>query len=249
MSRSVSDKTGLSRLYHLNSEPWLNEQAGRPPPLVQQAKSYVDVPRVALPETDGGVLDKLAASRHSMRAFRDEPPGLDDFAALIRSGYAALGPDVLENGQRLLRRPVPSAGGLYPLEVYALVRNVTGLQRGIYHYDAVGDALEAIDTTPWEEQASDAFLSWPAIKNAPVILCLGATFARTQSKYGPRGYRYVLLEAGHVAQNLCLSAVELGLSSLCLGGYHDAQLNRLIGLDGEDEAIVYAIALGVAAGD
>lgn len=249
MSRKVDDITGLSRLYHLNSEPWLNEQPGPPAPFVQQAKSYADAPRVALPETRGGVLDKLVASRRSMRTFRDEALALEDFAAWIRSGYAALGPDVLDSGQRLLRRPVPSAGGLYPLEVYALVRNVGGLARGVYHYDAIGDALEAIDTASWEEQAASAFLSWPAIENAPVILCLGATFARTQSKYGPRGYRYVLLEAGHVAQNLCLSAVELGLSSLCLGGYHDAQLNRLVGLDGEGEAIVYAIALGMTASD
>lgn len=246
MSRKTDDTRGLSSLFHLNSEPWLNEQPDPVPRATQKVKSYPDSDRIVLPETGPGSIDELAAARRSVRAFRDEPLPLTALAALLRSGYAALGPDRLASGQRLLRRPVPSAGGLYPLEIYLLVRNVEGLAKGLYHYDAVGDALEVLREVSWEGEAERAFLTWSFMRHAPVVLCIGAVFARTQDKYGPRGYRYVLLEAGHVAQNLCLSAQEDGLSTLCVGGYRDGILNRLFSLDGQDEGIVYSVACGVA---
>ena len=71
-----------------------------------------------------------------------------------------------------------------------------------------------------------------------------AVFLRTQKKYGPRGYRYILLEAGHVAQNLCVRATELGLATLCAGGFLDSALNELLGLQPKHEGIVYTVAAG-----
>jgi SagB-type dehydrogenase family enzyme len=150
----------------------------------------------------------------------------------------------MENGQKFLRRPVPSAGGLYPLEIYALVRNVEGLPRGVYHYDSIGDALETIRQGSWENEAEEAFHTWAFVKHAPTIICVGAVFERSQSKYGPRGYRYVLLEAGHAVQNVCLSAREIGLTSLCMGGYQDSVLNRVVRLNGIEEGVVYTVAVG-----
>jgi SagB-type dehydrogenase family enzyme len=76
------------------------------------------------------------------------------------------------------------------------------------------------------------------------VIVLSANFGRTLKKYGARGYRYVLLEAGHVAQNICLTAAELGLGSLCVGGYRDRGLNHALGLDGQHEAVVYCIGVG-----
>ena len=199
-----------------------------------------------LPSTDESDIDILIRTRRSVRTFSSDPLPLEQLSAVLRSSYSALGPDTLQGGQRLLRRPVPSAGGLYPIEIYALVQNVEGLKSGVYHYDSVGDALEAIRPGLWQDQAQNGFLSWSSVQNAPVIVCIGAVFERTQEKYGPRGYRYVLLEAGHVGQNLCLSAAKRGLSTLFLGGFYDHIVNPLIGLDGQEEAIVYAAALGMA---
>lgn len=247
MSRKIDDTTGLSRLFHLNSEPTAIEQSGPQAPFVQKSKTYRDAERVALPDTSGGVVDTLAARRHSVRAFKDAPLTFADLAAVLRAGYRAIDPDRSEGGQKFLRRPVPSAGGLFPLEVYLLVRNVEGLAPGLYHYDALGDGLELLSDAPWEDAAKQAFYTWEFIKHAPVVFCLGAVFERSQSKYGPRGYRYVLLEAGHTAQNLCLAATEMNLGSLCLGGYSDSALNRMLSLCGEEEAIVYTIAIGAAA--
>lgn len=247
MSHKTDDTTGLSQLFHLNSEPWPNEQAHPNTPFIQKTKTYRDAPRVSLPDTEPGQVEGLATARRSARAFRDEPLALADLAALLRAGYAMITPEHDKASQTFLRRPVPSAGGLYPLELYLLVRNVEGLRKGLYHYDAVGDALETLAEADWEETADKAFLTWRFAEQAPVVVCIGAAFERTQSKYGPRGYRYVLLEAGHVAQNLCLSAGESGLASLCLGGFHDGILNRLFALDGRNEAIIYTVALGTSA--
>ncbi|WP_341367357.1 SagB/ThcOx family dehydrogenase [Yoonia sp. BS5-3] len=246
MTSNVDDTTGLSRFFHLNSEPWTNENPGSGASFLQKTKTYPHADRVALPDTDRGALDELAASRHSDRSFSDAPLSLADLARLLRSAYAALGPDMMENGQKFLRRPVPSAGGLYPLELYALVRNVDGLAKSIYHYDTIGDALETVSVSDWEPQARHAFHTWSFVKDAPVVLCIGAVFDRNQAKYGPRGYRYILLEAGHVVQNICLRAAELGLGSLCMGGYQDSLVNPLIGLDGVKEAVIYSVAVGAA---
>ena len=248
MTLPSDDPFSLSRLFHLNSEPWLNETAYRAGPYLQAFASNPDAPRVPLPPTAPGGVEILAAARRSVRAFRPDPLPLASLAAILRAGYGICGPDRMEGGGQFLRRTVPSAGGTYPLEIHALVARVQGLVPGIHHFDALGEALELTRPGPWQGEAAPVFYTWPYVAQAPVILCLGAVFARTQAKYGPRGYRYVLLEAGHVAQNLCLAAAELGLASLCMGGFRDGALNRLLGLDQPDEGIVYTIAIGTPEG-
>jgi SagB-type dehydrogenase family enzyme len=247
MSIPVDDPTALSRLFHLNSEPWLNEKAYRGAPFVQEFRSDPQAARTALPKTERSPVQALAEGRRSMRAFLPEVLPLAALAAILRGTYGVCGPDPMEGGGSFLRRPVPSAGGLYPLEIYMLAARVEGLQPGIYHYDAEGDAAEAVTPGGWQAEAAEIFYTWPFVEHAPVILCLAAMFGRTQKKYGPRGYRYILLEAGHAAQNLCLCAQERGLATLCMGGFRDAALNRMIGLVQPEEGVVYTVALGRAA--
>lgn len=238
----------LSRLYHLNSEPWVQDTPGPAPQLLQRAKSYPQAAQVPLPAMPQSATDRQNAARRSVRAFSPAPLTLAALAAVLRSGYDAIGPDPMADGQRMLRRPVPSAGGLYPLEIFVLAQAVSGLEVGIYHYDPVGDGLAAIKPGPWQDAAAGAFLSWDSVQTAPAILCLGAVFDRTESKYGPRGYRYILFEAGHVGQNMTLRATEDRLATLFLGGFYDSRLNATLGLDGVNEAAVYAMALGQPVG-
>lgn len=146
-----------------------------------------------------------------------------------------------------LRRSVPSAGGLFPLEVYAFVQRVDDLPDGLYHYDVRGHALELVRSCDAFAELQPALYTHPFIQDANVVLCLAAVFPRTQKKYGPRGYRYILLEAGHSVQNFCLCATELELGSLCMGGFVDSRLNRLLGLDPKNEGVVYAAAAGYSA--
>jgi len=241
----VDDPTSLSRLFHANSEPWLDERAYRGSPYHQEFTSYPDAEREPLPVPPDGIVATLAAGRQSTRAFADTPLSRDALATLLQASYGIVGAAGLPGGGgHFLRRRVPSAGGLYPLELYPMLRRVDKLPDGIYHFDARGDALERLRAGDWSAGASDAFYTWPFIERANAIVCLSASFARMQSKYGPRGYRYILLEAGHVAQNLCLAAGEIGLGTLCMGGFRDARLNALLGLEPEEQGVVYAVAVG-----
>jgi SagB-type dehydrogenase family enzyme len=166
---------------------------------------------------------------------------------LLSAGYGVAGAAPLDGGGLFLRRNVPSAGGLFPLEAYLIARNVEGLADGLYHYDVRGHALACLRRGDLSAEIEPVFLTYPFVCNANLIVCLGAVFPRIQKKYGPRGYRYLLLEAGHAAQNLCLAAAERDLASLCMGGFFDSRLNRLLGLDPRCEGAVYTVAVGLPA--
>jgi SagB-type dehydrogenase family enzyme len=145
-----------------------------------------------------------------------------------------------------LLRPVPSAGGLFPLELYLITQRVEGLPDGLYHYNVRRHSLETLESTRQFERFQPSLFMFESVKDANVVLFLTAVFKRTQKKYGPRGYRYIFLEAGHVAQNVCLLAVEANLGTLCMGGYSDTQICGLLGLNPLEEGVIYSIALGSA---
>ena len=244
----VKDPTGLSLLYHLNSEPWLDEEAYRGSPYLQEfsapdpSASYA-----SLPAPPPSPLADTIRARRSARAYRPADLPLATLSRLLADGYGARSIERLPDGGCFLRRSVPSAGGLYPLELYILVHRVEDLEDRIYHYDPRGHGLEQLATGTSFAALEPIFLTYPFISIANLVICLGAAFRRTQKKYGPRGYRYILLEAGHAAQNLCLSATEQGLGCLCMGGFFDGALNGLLKLAPLEEAIVYSVAVGHAA--
>ena len=192
--------------------------------------------RVAAPLTD------LVRGRVSCRVFRDEPIGFAELATLLRSGYGVTG---ATDDSTLLDRAVPSGGGLYPLEVSLLVRSVDGLPAGIYHYVPLADGLERVrgEAVP-VPLIRYLFLSQPWAAEAAVVLVFSAVCRRSLGKYGDRGYRYLLLEAGHAAQNVVLTATGLGLGSVNLGGFFDDELSRLLCLDLESEIVLYGAAIG-----
>lgn len=241
----VDDPTSLSRLFHLNSEPWLNEQAYRGAPYAQEFKEHRDAARTPLPLPAGGVL-ALTAGRRSVRAFQPRALPLQTLSDLVHAAYGIVERAPLGDGA-FLRRSVPSAGGLYPLDLYLLVQRVEGVAPGIHHLDVRGPALACVRAGEVAAGAESLFYTWPFIAEASAIVCFSADFPRLQKKYGPRGYRYILLEAGHAAQNLCLAAAEAGLATLCMGGFRDRALNAFIGLDPRSEGVVYAVAVGHAA--
>ena len=240
----VDDATSLSRLFHLNSEPWLNETAYRGAPFQQAFKEYPDASRTSLPPARESTVASLAGGRRSVRDFAVETLPVQTVADLLHTAYGVVEVAPLESGGAYLRRSVPSAGGLYPLELYLLLRRVEGIEDGIYHYDARAHELALLRAGDWKDDAESVFYAWPFVTEANVIVCQAAMFQRIQKKYGPRGYRYALLEAGHVAQNLCLAATALQLGTLCMGGWRDGALNRLLGLSAPEEGVVYAVAFG-----
>jgi SagB-type dehydrogenase family enzyme len=246
---SVEDNSSLARLFHLNSEPWLNVEAYSSPSYgvshkrVGAGRDHVALP--ALPPADG--LRGLLAARRSCRVYRREAIKLAVLGELLGGAFSFTRAAKLPGGFELQTRAAPSAGGLYPLELYVACRNIIGLPDGVYHYGLLQHCLEPVGRDAQGETLAHFLLAEALTQNANAIVFLTAVFDRTLRKYGPRGYRYILLEAGHVAQNLCLLAAERALGSLCIGGFMDRAANQFLRIDGVDEATIYGIAIGVPA--
>jgi SagB-type dehydrogenase family enzyme len=243
------DAVSLSALYHLNSEPWLNDEAYQTAGANQEFKELEQVlAETALPAPSQDFLRELLFRRRSCRTYAPQTMPILDLGDLLASTYGALELDQLNNRVKLLRRAVPSAGGLFPLELYAFLRRTEGLEDGLYHYNVIRHSLQLMRRGDLFPSLESAFYTYPFILHANLVVCFAAIFRRTQKKYGPRGYRYILLEAGHCGQNFCLKAAELGLSTLCMGGFVDSRLNMMLGLQQREEGVVYTLAAGYAAG-
>jgi len=173
--------------------------------------------------------------RRSRRDFDGSTLSRADLATILDAAYGGRGDD---------RRTVPSGGALYPLELYAAVRHVDEVERGVYRYDSELHALEECEQRdPWPALEAACPLRG-LLRGGAVALLVLAVFGRTRFKYGQRGYRFALLEAGHLVQNAVLAAAALDLPALPLGGYYDGQVDELVGADGLEESVVYGVVLG-----
>lgn len=180
-------------------------------------------------------VEQALLKRRSVREFRDVPLLLDDLGQLL---WAAQGIT-----DRAGFRTSPSAGALYPLEVYAVARNVQGLPAGLYHYIPRGHALHRI--ADWDKRGAlaRAALDQPSITEASAVLALCAVYERVTGKYGERGLRYVHMEAGHAAQNVYLQALSLQLGTVVLGAFNDRDLKGVLNLNGR-ETPLYLMPVG-----
>lgn len=142
------------------------------------------------------------------------------------------------------RRNYPSAGERYPLECYLRIQNISGIVPGVYHYNVKKHSLESILLEQTRGSSVDNLFLYSWAKDATVCIFLSAVFDRTKRKYGERGYRYILLEAGHVGQLVYEACTHEGLCVTALGGIRDTECEKVLGLDGELESIVHAIAFG-----
>jgi SagB-type dehydrogenase family enzyme len=240
----IEDGTTLPLLYHLNSEPWMNLEAyaqhSYEVEFKHESGEAVDLPS----PRDGSHLLQLLAARSSCRKYAAGDMPLDTLSTLLVGAYGLTRLNQLESGIRFHSRPVPSAGGLYPLELYVMTHRVTGAQDGIHHFEAATNRLRQLQPFPTHEKLEELFLSQYFLENANALVMISAVFPRTLKKYGARGYRYVLFEAGHVAQTICLLAQEQALGSLCMGGFWDARLNAFLHFDGTTQAVVYCVGVG-----
>jgi len=175
-------------------------------------------------------LEETLAQRRSRRAFSDTPLTNEELGQLL---WAAQG----ITDQRGFRT-APSAGALYPLELYV----TTG--EGVFHYLPAGHQLLVLSNEDARQRLYQAALKQEAIRQGPAVFVVTAVYARTAAKYGPeRAPRYVHLEAGHAAQNLLLQAVALGLAAVPIGAFHDAQVQEAMGLPPDHEPL-YLIPVG-----
>jgi SagB-type dehydrogenase family enzyme len=200
---------------------------------------------IATPASLAPALGDVIACRRSRRDFGCEPVATDVLAALLDAGYGVTGAlESPDDHPPASVRAVPSGGALYPMELYAAVLRVDGLEPGLYHFDPLSPCLEVVQPGLTEEEVA-ALSTYPAIASScAVLLLVAAIFGRTRFKYGLRGYRFALLEAGHVAQNIVLAATALDLAAVPLGAFYDHRADAFLGLDGVNESTLYTIAVG-----
>jgi SagB-type dehydrogenase family enzyme len=233
-----------SRLYPNVAPPRLEvlEELSRDGELARSSerssRTHDHRPGVELPPPRAlrGRLGGLIASRRSACADVLRPVRLRDLATVLDASYAA------SPSGRSFRRPVPSAGALYPLEAYVVAPAVTGLEPGVYHYDPFRHRLALLGPLRFAD-LREALVDQTIADVTAVFLVITGVFWRSRLKYGPRGYRFALLETGHLVQNALLASTELELAALPYGGFYDTLVDRLVGADGLDEAALHAVVL------
>ena len=203
-------------------------------------KTYPDAEHIPLPEpswTSNMAVGQALEIRRSHRDYAARSLSKEALSALL---YAAQGITL----DRLAFRAAPSAGALYPIELYPVVHNVEGVSAGVYHYAVRVHGLERLEAGDFRGRVTRAGLHQAFLGDAGVCFLLTAVFQRTRWKYHQRAYRYVLLEAGHVAQNIYLAATSLALGACAVGAFYDRQFNDLLRLDVQEEAVVYLVSVG-----
>lgn len=191
---------------------------------------------IELPKPRKGEIsvEQAIEQRRSRRSYKNKPVSLEDISQLC---WAAQG--ITE--QRYGFRAAPSAGALYPLEIFLVVGN-SDLEAGIYHYIPTNHSLKCIKKGDYRKALCNASLRQEAIEEAAIDLVITAVYERTKRKYGERGERYVHMEAGHAAQNIYLQAEALGLGTVCIGAFYDDEVKEVLSV--QDCAPLYVMPVG-----
>jgi len=208
------------------------------------AKGYPRFLRIALPQEE--LVNKqnniytLLRNRESLRNYdSSHSASMNELSHLLRFSVG--------NKHGSERRYYPSAGARYPIETYILPLNTQNLQRGAYHYHIKSHSLEFLWKLDKKEILSCFNQSW--IKDSSFLIALTAYFWRNEVKYGDRGYRFTMMEVGHIAQNVYLVSESLGLKCCSIGGFIDKKINGLLDINAEQEAVSLVIACGTKGGE
>lgn len=196
----------------------------------------MDVIRLPEPRRQSNVsVESALQSRRSVREYRDEPLTLSDVSQLLWAAQGCTGPEGA--------RAAPSAGALYPLEVYLVAGRVNDLASGIYRYRPQHHELVRVAEGDKRASLASAALDQDCVRNAAVTIVVAAVYERVTKKYGKRGVMYVHMEAGHAAQNVHLQAVSLNLGTVAVGAFEDEPMKKLLTLPAEEQPL-YLLPVG-----
>jgi SagB-type dehydrogenase family enzyme len=202
-----------------------------------EARRYPGYPRWQLDRVGARLwpsLDRVLRSRRSPRQFGNNLPSRKTLSRLLFFAHGV--------HDSLSRGPTPSAGGLQCLELYLVNFHNSWLPSGLYHFDRAGQHLAQIaanaDRSHWQTMIPSLLL----VEGGSLLWVLVGDGARVERKYGPRGYRFLLLEAGHLMQNLCLLSTSLGLSTVPLGGFFESEIAQAFSLPGADVVAYVGVA-------
>lgn len=201
---------------------------------------------IALPAviTKGSMsVEECMQNRRSVRAYSDEALSLEEVSQMLWSAYGitkAIAPEHLRGGLKT----APSAGALYPLELYLSVKNVTGLEAGVYYYEPNGHLLKLLKKGDISKELMQACYYQDFVESASANIIYSAIYSRMTVKYGNRGReRYVCMDLGHSAENVYLQAEALGLGTCAIGAFNDLNLQKLIQMTQTEEPL-YVMPIG-----
>ncbi len=250
----------LSELYHENTKlhPQTAQEMISPgnfstadlQAMSRAYKQYPNLPRVKLPAIEGipqngRSFDEVVSSRRSVRDFADLNIDLDELSKILHQSYGITGEaPANKNGFRQDLRSAPSAGALYPAEIYIAVRKVSGVEPGIYHYNVPNHEIELMIPGDPTEQMYEVCCQQEFVHKTSIVIIMSSVLQRTKLKYGERGYRYALLDIGHLGQNIYLSCASLDLAIMTTCGFFDDEVNKLLRIDGVDETAMYVAFIG-----
>lgn len=205
-------------------------------------KQYERLPKISLdrerPQAD--YFDVLH-TRQSRRDFSGAPVSKATLSKLLLYSAGI----VNEKEGAVPTRAHPSGGGRFPLEVYPIMfAGDDDVPAGVYHYDIKDHALDVLWQRPFSKKEIADLFVYEWIQSASFALVITAVFWRNQIKYGERGYRYTLLEAGHLGENVYLTAEALGIKCCAMGGSRDERVEKLLDIDGINESLVHTVVLG-----
>jgi SagB-type dehydrogenase family enzyme len=182
---------------------------------------------------------KALLNRESTRNFSNKPLSLMELSLLLfgMSGITRIYP-------QFQFRTVPSAGGLYPIEIYPIINNIEGLERGIYHYNILQHELECLKKGDFRTEITKGCLDQKMVFKSAVNFVWTAIIKRSKWKYLQRCFRYIYLDAGHIGQNFYLIAEALDLGACTIGAFYDEELNELLDINGINETTVYVGIVG-----
>lgn len=220
-----------------------------PPPVSKEATGRL----IKLPAFDGIIKDnnyeRLLDIRRSVREYADTPMTQEQLAFMLHTAISIQEFRGQQNFATL--RPAPSGGARHPFELYVTVKNVIGLEQGVYRYVPLEDVGKKAVTIEYVGEIGDyepvvtemcAGQKWAS--QAPCMLVLSCIPYRAEWRYREHAHRVVLIDLGHVGQNVMLSAAALGLGSCCIAAYDQELCDKILKLDGKDEFAVYAIPVG-----
>ena len=230
----------------------LVEQFGLPPaaaPAWRAADTWLP-----LPAPTATPLDELLAARSTCRNFTGAPLPLADVARVLHRVFAAQAAEEHVPGARMLKKNSPSGGGLHPVEAFVLARRVDGLASGAYHYASEAHALaplRLLDAAQADALAYELVAGQEWFARAPVLVLMAARFQRTfwKSRAHAKAWKVVQLDAGHLSQNLYLSATELGYGAFVTAAINDRAAERAFEFDGLSVGAVAVCGFGKRASD
>ncbi len=207
---------------------------------ITEKKALKEVVKLPLPETFGGMpIWDCLKKRRSIRNYQKKDVSLKEISQVLWSSY---GVTAREWGYYL--KTAPSAGALYPIEIYVAVFHVEGLKKGIYHFQPKDMTLEGIFDGDFSREISLACLGQDFIAESAFTLILTAIPSRTISRYRERGVRYILMDLGCVIQNVYISLTSLNMGGCVIGAFSDSAMNKILNLNPEKELVLALFCAG-----